>query len=105
MLSWLRDRGRDRLVLASEVIELIADESLHTESRLERQRIALESCFEKVPPAERELLVRAYRPEAKIQDVALTSGRSVGGFYQWLHRMRRLLLDCVNRELAEESLS
>ena len=104
VLSWLRDKGRDRLVLANNVVELIADESLKVEFRLERQRVALETCFEKLPTVERDLLTRAYRPEAKIQDVALTSGRSVGGFYQWLHRMRRLLLECINRKLAEESL-
>lgn len=102
VLAWLRDKGRDRLVLASDVIELIANDSLRDESRLERQREALENCLEKVPPDERDLLARAYGQQAKIQEVATTSGRSVGGFYQWLHRMRRLLLECVQRQLAQE---
>lgn len=104
-LAWLRDKGRDRLVLDTDVVELIAEDSLQAESRLQRQRDALESCLGKVPPAERELLVRAYQPETKIQDVAATSGRSVGGFYQWLYRTRQMLLDCVKRELAPEVLS
>jgi len=99
-LAWLRDRGRDRLVLAGDVVELIADESLRDEPRLERRRLALETCFEQVPPAERELLARAYQPSARIQDVAVASGRSVAGFYQWLYRMRRALLECVERALA-----
>jgi len=101
-LAWLRDKGRDRLVLANDVVELIASESLRDEPRLERQREALEVCLEKVPPDDRDLLARAYGPEAKIQEVATTSGRSVGGFYQWLYRMRRLLLECVERVLAQE---
>jgi len=105
VLSWLRDRGRDRLVLDSEVVELIAEESMQVDSRLEEQRIALESCFKKIPDKERDLLVRAYQRENKIQDVAMSSGRSVGGFYQWLHRMRKLLLECITRELAEEPLA
>jgi RNA polymerase sigma-70 factor (ECF subfamily) len=92
VLSWLRDRGRDRLVLDMDVVELIAEESLQTESQLAKQRVALESCFEKIPTTERDLLTRAYHRDAKIQDVAATSGRSVGGFYQWLNRMRKLLL-------------
>jgi RNA polymerase sigma-70 factor (ECF subfamily) len=104
VLSWLRDKGRDRLVLDNDVVALIAEESLRDEPRLQRQRTALESCFEKIPPAERDLLSRAYRRDTKIQDVAQTSGRSVGGFYQWLHRMRKLLLECIDRELAEESM-
>jgi hypothetical protein len=38
-------------------------------------------------------------------EVAQGSGRSVPGFYQWLHRMRRMLLDCIRRALAQEALS
>ena len=105
VLAWLRDKGRERLVLNSEVVELIANESQQAESQLEQQRLALESCFEKIPAEQRDLLAKAYRRDVKIQDVAACSGRSVGGFYQWLHRLRRLLLECIGRELAEESLS
>lgn len=102
VLSWLRDKGRDRLVLDDDVVGLIADESLRNDSHLEQQRVALESCFEKVPPKDRDLLTQAYQPDAKIQDIAVTSGRSVGGFYQWLHRMRLMLMECVQREQAQE---
>jgi len=102
VLSWLRDRGRDRLVLDSDVVALIAEESQNVEPHLERQRIALETCFEKMRTEERDLLVRAYERNARIHEVALTSGRSVGGFYQWLHRMRKLLMDCITRALAEQ---
>lgn len=104
VLSWLRDKGRNRLVLDLDVVVLVAEESLQAESLLEQQRIALESCFEKIPATERELLTRAYHRDVKIQDVAATSGRSVGGFYQWLHRMRKLLLQCIRQELAKEPL-
>lgn len=105
VLSWLRDKGRDRLVLDSEVVALIAEESMEVESRLDQQRVALESCFEKVPPKGRDLLVRAYQRGSRIQDVAKTSGRSAGGFYQWLHRMRKLLHECITRKIAEEPSS
>jgi RNA polymerase sigma-70 factor (ECF subfamily) len=49
--------------------------------------------------------MQAYQPEARIQEVAQGSGRSVPGFYQWLHRMRRMLLDCIRRTLAQEASS
>jgi RNA polymerase sigma-70 factor (ECF subfamily) len=63
----------------------------------------LESCFKKVSPKEQELLAKAYDSDSKIQDVAAQSGRSVRGFYQWLYRMRQMLLDCIRRELAMEA--
>jgi len=102
-LAWMRDKGRDRLVLSTEVVELIANDSLRDESHLHKQRLALETCLQKVAPEERRLLVQAYQADAKIQDVAKTSGRSVGGFYQWLHRMRQMLLECIYRQIAQES--
>lgn len=105
VLAWLRDKGRERMVLDSEVVELIAEESLRAEPELEQQRDALEKCFEKIPNAQRDLLSQAYRRNASIQDVARTSGRTLSGFYQWLHRMRKRLLDCISRELAKETLS
>lgn len=105
VLAWLRDKGRDRLVLDDEVVTMLADETAADEARLERQREALELCMEKVAGDQRELLVQAYQPAARIQEVARGSGRTVAGFYQWLHRMRRLLLDCIRRALAGEAMS
>lgn len=105
VLSWLRDKGRDRLVLSEDVVELIADETVRDEPQLARQRAALELCAERLIPEQRDLLMAAYEPQARIQDVASRSGRTVAGFYQWLHRMRQLLLDCVRRELKQEAAS
>lgn len=102
VLAWLRDKGRDRLVLDDEVVSKLAEESAAEEPRLARQREALEACMEKVPHAQRELMMEAYQPDSLIQSVAERSGRTVPGFYQWLHRMRRTLLDCVRNVLAGE---
>jgi len=105
VLAWLRDKGRDRLVLNEDVVTQLADEAAVVEPRLERQREALEACIEKVAPDQRALLMQAYQPDTRIQEVALGSGRTVPGFYQWLHRMRKLLLDCIRRALAQEAAS
>jgi RNA polymerase sigma-70 factor (ECF subfamily) len=105
VLGWLRDRGRSRLVLDDAVVEQIAAEAAAAEPHLERQRDALEKCLDRVPASERTLLIDAYRPESRIHDVAAGSGRSTAGFYQWLHRMRRSLLDCIRARLADEAWS
>ncbi|MCX6852816.1 MAG: sigma-70 family RNA polymerase sigma factor [Verrucomicrobia bacterium] len=105
VLAWLRDRGRDRLVLDEEVITKIAEETTAIEPLLERQREALELCMQKVPEEQRGLLMQAYQPDSSIQTVAQGSGRTVTGFYQWLHRMRKLLLDCIRRSMTQEVAS
>ncbi len=104
-LSWLRDKGREKLVLNTEVVELMAEESPSLEPLLQQQREALERCLGKMPRKDRDLLAQAYQNEVKIHDVALMSGRSVSGFYQWLYRVRQLLHDCIRRELSAGSLS
>jgi RNA polymerase sigma-70 factor (ECF subfamily) len=105
VLAWLRDKGRDKLVLDEAVVTQLADESAEREPQLERQREALESCMQKVAPDQRDLLMQAYQPQARMQKVAQSSGRTITGFYQWLHRMRRTLMDCIRRALAQEASS
>ncbi|WP_395752103.1 sigma-70 family RNA polymerase sigma factor [Prosthecobacter sp.] len=105
VLAWLRDRGRDRLVLDEEVIAKMAEETTALEPLLERQREALEQCMKKVPEDQRGLLMQAYQPESSIQEVAQGSGRTVPGFYQWLHRMRQKLLECIRRAMTQEVAS
>jgi len=101
-LAWLRDKRRDRLVLAEDVLEQIAQDATALEPVMDSQRVVLEACLEKLPADQRALLLAAYEPGARIQDIAERSRRTVGGFYQWLHRMRLQLLDCVRRGMALE---
>lgn len=100
VLSWIRDKGRDRVVLSEAMVNLVADVATTSEESLDLQRELLRNCIERLKPEQRTMLMAAYQPKAKIQEVAKGSGRSVGGFYQWLHRMRKILLDCVQAELA-----
>lgn len=101
VLAWLRDKGRDRIVLNEKVVGLLADESSEREPRLSRQREALEVCIEKVAPDQRELLMQAYQPGAQMRSIAREAGRTESGFYQWLYRIRRSLLDCIRRNLEK----
>ena len=103
-LGWRRDKARGRLVLADDVLEMVADESAQHEKQLAVQRETLENCLEQLPDEQRTLVLEAYRPDACIQGVANQSGRTVGAFYQWLHRMRLRLRDCTRRTLQAEGL-
>ena len=103
-LAWLRDKARDRLVLADDVLDTVAHESAQIENRLSAQREALEGCLERLPDEQRTLVLAAYEPDVRIQDVAEQSGRTVPAFYQWLHRMRVRLLECTRRTLQVEGV-
>lgn len=105
VLAWLRDKGRDRLVLSEKIVDLFGAEAEAHEPRLERQREALEQCLGEFAPEQRDLLMRAYQPGARIATLARESGRSEPGFYQWLYRVRKLLFDCVRSRLGKEEVS
>lgn len=98
-LAWRRDKARDRLVLRDDLIERLAVEALEDESRLACQRDLLRKCLDALDSRQRDLLLAAYQPTTAIQDVARDSGRTVGAFYQWIHRMKRLLLECVRERM------
>jgi RNA polymerase sigma-70 factor (ECF subfamily) len=102
-LAWLRDKRRDRLVLAEDVLEQLAPEATELEPVLDSHRAELEAWLEKLPTEQRTVLLAAYEPGACIKDIAERSRRTVGDFYPWLHRMRLQLLDCVRRGMALES--
>lgn len=104
-LGWLRDKGRDRHVLSEDVLHMVADEATRGEARLTAQRDALEECLEKLPQPQRQLVLAAYAPDAEIQRVAEQSGRTVGAFYQWLHRTRLQLVECTRQTLQSEGAS
>ena len=101
-LAWLRNKARDRLVLADDVLNTVAHESFQIENQLSAQREALEDCLEKLPSEQRTLVLAAYEPDVRIQDVAKHGGRTVAAFYQWLYRMRVRLLECTRRILPAE---
>ena len=105
VLAWLRDKGRDRLVLSEKAVELLGSEMPGDTFHFERQREALDQCIEEVAPAQRDLLMQAYQPGSRIGTLARAHGRTEPGMYQWLYRVRKLLLDCIRKSLAKESLS
>jgi len=103
-LAWLRDKARDRHVFSEGLLLTFADEAMEAESYLAAQREALERCLDKMRDKDRRLMLAAYAEGTMVRDIAQRSGRSIVGFYQWLHRMRLRLLDCTRRVLATEGL-
>jgi RNA polymerase sigma-70 factor, ECF subfamily len=105
VLTWKRDKARDRHVFRSDVIELLADQSNESADALEEQRDALETCLKKLPTRRRALVLQAYTPGVKINDLASRMGRTPMALYKELQRIREALIDCTRRVLAEGGLA
>ena len=99
-LAWRRDRARDRLVLAEDVLDLLADESERLDGVLDAQREAVEQCLSRLPSSTREAVLSAYSAGTTMEQSAQRSGKTPNAFHQWLYRIRLALLDCARRTLA-----
>jgi RNA polymerase sigma-70 factor (ECF subfamily) len=103
-LAYLRDKGRDRHVFNDDLAAALADEAAVAEPRHEAQREALEVCLQKLPEARRSLVLTAYAKGAHMDEIAAHHGQTPMSLYKLLHRIRRALLECVRRAIAQDAL-
>jgi RNA polymerase sigma-70 factor (ECF subfamily) len=105
----LRKENRRQQILADHVTELLLacePEEVHPlAATAEQDRLAaLRSCLEKLPERGRQLLHLRYFEEATPGVIAGRMDRSASDVRQQLFRMRRVLLECVERQLTPSAL-
>jgi RNA polymerase sigma-70 factor (ECF subfamily) len=105
VLMYRRKKARDRFVLGSEVEQLIADEGQAELELREKQLGALEHCVQKLPESKRELVIDIYSSGMPMNAVAKQLGTSDAALYKSISRVRKSLLDCIERSLAEGATS
>ena len=86
--------------LEESFIEAVAAEIDRRADALDHRAEALRHCLHKLPEASRKIIVWRYYEDCGVEEIAAKSQRSVDAVYQLLSRIRGLLSDCVNRELA-----
>jgi RNA polymerase sigma-70 factor (ECF subfamily) len=101
----LRRRVRDRHVFDDELANRLADLSIEQAPQHLSEREALEGCLQKLPAAQRELVLTAYTKGIRMDDLAIRRGQTPMSLYKLLHRIRQALLECVERTLAQEKMT
>ena len=94
-----RDRQRVR-PFSVEVLEQLAADRAEAEPVLQVRMHALEVCLDKLPEADRALIRRRYHDRLPADQAARESGASRRTFFRNLERVRRLLLDCIRRQVG-----
>lgn len=104
VLMYRRNR-RKTAWLAGDAVEQLAARQAERDDLSESRRIALRRCLQKLSPEERQLIGRRYESaDGTLQDVASLTGRTANAVYKELGRIRRVLLECINRAMAAESI-
>jgi RNA polymerase sigma-70 factor (ECF subfamily) len=101
-LRHLRRQSRDRHIFDDELVNQLADDAVALAPVHEGHREALDHCLEKLPSAQRELVLTAYTKGTRMDELATRRGQTPMALYKLLHRIRQALLECVERTLAQE---
>ena len=105
VLKYRSRRTRDRLVFSEEFLATVAAEALDRSEELELRRNALKDCIQKLRQQDRELIEQRYTPGETGKNLAEVVGRPANSVYQSLGRIRRTLLECIQRRAAAEARS
>lgn len=98
-------RRRRYTFLTEPLIDSLLQEQSQLETVREQRQKALEACLKKLPEADRVLLDRRYAEQnSTLQELAEESGQTANVLYKALGRIRRQLLECINRKLASDAV-
>lgn len=96
-------RRRRRPMFDSDLLERIAEESVADREQADARRLALAACLQKLPEKHRRLVASRYEPGASVIAIAAEIGSPPKAVSEMLRRIRRSLLDCIQRSLAAEA--
>jgi RNA polymerase sigma-70 factor, ECF subfamily len=100
VLKFREKNGRTRRLLNKDLLQRLALERAERKSLLDERIEALDECMKELPDADRALIRQRYLSKASIEDLVARLGTSRRSLYRNLDRVRRLLLDGINRRVA-----
>lgn len=105
VLQFRQSRHRDRLRFSAEFVDALARDPAFASDDWERRKLALEACLAKLRPEDRDLIRQRYQPGIHGKDLAEDLSRPANSVYQSLGRIRRSLLECIQRRIAAENVT
>lgn len=102
ILNRWRQQKRGVRYLDPDVLELVATQAGVSDDVAEIPLAALTDCIQKLNPADRHLIRRSYTDDASGRQLADELDRPLNSIYKSLGRIRRSLLDCIERTVAAD---
>jgi RNA polymerase sigma-70 factor (ECF subfamily) len=95
-------QGRSARLFDATLLEKLAVEACDDKLVRGMPLQALENCLGKLSEIDRSLIRRRYQPGATVHQLATEVGRTANSVSKSLGRIRRVLLECIDRTLAHE---
>ena len=104
-MNHVRVKSRRLPLMSAELMEeLCQTEAVASDSLVESRRLALADCVQRLQPTDAGLLASYYTAERTLQQLTAELNRSAQSVCNTLRRIRRALLECVDRALAQQEL-
>lgn len=100
IIDHYRSSQRQRLVLADDVLERLAESLTETHDDLSPRREALDECLATLTERSRALVRMRYHDGLAITSIAAAVRSTPGSVRVALFRIREALADCIGRRLA-----
>jgi RNA polymerase sigma-70 factor (ECF subfamily) len=99
VLAFRKEKSRQREYFTERVIQLLDDAYSTTGAGISSSREALVECLDKLSTDKQRLVAEYYVPGGPAA-LAASLGKSANSLRQAVLRIRRLLLECVQRKLS-----
>jgi RNA polymerase sigma-70 factor (ECF subfamily) len=103
VMKYRERQGRSARLFDTTLLEKLADEACDERFVRGVPLAALENCLGKLSETDRSLIRRRYQPNTSVQQLATDVGRTANSLSKSLGRIRRVLLECLDRTLALEA--
>ncbi len=103
VLKYRERRRRDKLLFSEKFLDAVSREVVENENHMEDRRKALNVCLGKLRSKDRELIRQRYASGQNGKVVAEMLDRPANSVYQSLGRIRKTLLQCIQRRLSAET--
>jgi RNA polymerase sigma-70 factor (ECF subfamily) len=103
VLAYRKRTNRDRLrFVDADLLDGLGAAALDAAEDADSRLPLLRACLDELPAHSRTLIEGRYEPGASVQSMSQHLGRSAAGVRVGLHRIRKLLLKCIERKTASE---
>ena len=100
--NFLRRKGRSRVVLNERLMDELAELRNEELPLLAERRSLLADCMKKLDFVARELIERAYAGRESMDIIAQQFRTTPNALYLRMRKIRRELMECVNRGIGRE---
>lgn len=101
ILKLYRTQQRDRHIFKTEALESIAQAYERLSDSSKDMQAALERCVEQLPERSRRIIEMRYRQDKRVDGIADLLGSTSNAISGVLFRVRRLLRECIEREMSD----